>query len=67
MIASRSSSGRARPEPSELLSLEERQVYLSVLRWSLGSIVLGLMALAPGVAVVPVGRIVAATIAYLAV
>ena len=67
MIASRSSSGRARPEPSELLSLEERHVYLSVLRWSLGSIVLGLMALAPGVAVVPVGRIVAATIAYLAV
>ena len=63
MIASRSSSGRARPEPSELLSLEERHVYLSVLRWGLGSIVLGLMALAPEVAVVPVGRIVAATIA----
>jgi len=67
VIASRSSSGRARPEPSELLSLEERHVYLSVLRWGLGSIVLGLMALAPEVAVVPVGRIVAATIAYLAV
>ncbi|HEX2423523.1 MAG TPA: hypothetical protein VHN56_10300, partial [Actinomycetota bacterium] len=67
MIASRSSSGRARPEPSELLSLEERHVYLSVLRWSLGSIVLALMALAPEVAVVSVGRIVAATIAYLAV
>ena len=42
-------------------------MYLSVLRWSLGSIVLGLMTLAPGVAVVPVGRVVAATIAYLAV
>jgi signal transduction histidine kinase len=67
VIASRSSSGRARPEPSELLSLEERHAYLSVLRWSLGSIVLGLIALAPGVAVVPVGRIIAATIAYLAV
>jgi len=67
VIASRSSSGRARPEPSELLSLEERHVYLSVLRWSLGSIVLALMALAPRVALVPVGRIVAATIAYLAV
>jgi len=35
--------------------------------WSLGSIVLALMALAPRVAVVPIGRIVAATIAYLAV
>jgi len=67
VIASRSSSGRARPEPSELLSLEERHAYLSVLRWSLGSIVLALMALAPRVAVVPIGRIVAATIAYLAV
>ena len=41
-------------------------MYLSVLRWSLGSIVLGLMA-SRRVALVPVGRIVAATIAYLAV
>ena len=42
-------------------------MYLSVLRWSLGSIVLALMALAPRIAIIPVGRIVAATIAYLAV
>jgi signal transduction histidine kinase len=42
-------------------------VYLSVLRWGLGSIVLALMALAPEIAVVSVGRIVATTIAYLAV
>ncbi|MDP9302522.1 MAG: GAF domain-containing sensor histidine kinase [Actinomycetota bacterium] len=55
------------PDPSELLSLEERHAYLAVPRWGLGSIVLGLMALAPGIAVVPIGRIVVATVGYLAV
>ena len=67
MIASRSWRERAKPDPSELLSFEERHAYLAVLRWGLGSIVLGLMALAPGIAVAPVGRIVAATVGYLAV
>jgi len=57
----------ARPDPSELLSLEERHAYLAVLRAGLGAMVLAAVVLAPGIVVGPVGRIILATVCYLAV
>jgi len=67
VIAPRSWRERARPDPSELLSLEERHTYLAILRAGLGLMVLGAVALAPAIAIAPIGRIVLATVGYLAV
>ena len=67
MISPRSWRERARPDPSELLSLEERHAYLGVLRAGLGSMVLAAVVVAPAIVVGPVSRIVLATVGYLAV
>jgi signal transduction histidine kinase len=67
VISPRSWRERARPDPSELLSLEERHAYLALLRAGLGSMVFAAVVLAPGVVVGPVIRIVLATVGYLAV
>ena len=67
MIALRSWRERASPDPSELLSLEERHGYLAVLRAGLASMVLAAVVLAPEVVVGSVLRIVGATVGYLAV
>ena len=67
MISPRSLRERARPDPSELLSLEERHAYLAVMRAGLGSMALGAVVLAPEVVVGPVGRVVLATVGYLTV
>jgi hypothetical protein len=67
VISPRSWRERARPDPSELLSLEERHAYLALLRAGLGSMVLAAVVFAPHIVVGPVGRIVLATVGYLAV
>jgi signal transduction histidine kinase len=67
VISPRSWRERARPDPSELLSLEERHAYLALLRAGLGSVVLAAVVLAPHIVVGPIGRIVLATVGYLTV
>jgi signal transduction histidine kinase len=67
VIAPRSRRERAKLDPSELLSLEERHTYLAVLRGGIGLIVLGALALAPQIVTGSSRPLILAILSYLAV